>query len=183
MAKKTGEAAEAAKESAKAARDLAEMERQRMMTERRPELVAIFPGRRRSGSWEANIENKGPGAATKPRLFVRFMLPESNQDHEIALPQAIEPGRTEHKWLKVDPDTDRSYSIAIALCHYESAIPGQKAEAYHSVYVHHHPPKRGPMGFESWPTPGAHGYFPPERPIDQDLDHQQHLTICKVCNR
>ncbi|MCJ7796749.1 MAG: hypothetical protein MUQ56_08295 [Thermoleophilia bacterium] len=180
IAQKTGEAAgaakesaQAAKESAQASRELVELERQKMMLAQRPLIRLVrepaFPDY--SPLRGILLDNAGRGDAVNVTISTHYTSankPPVKGTHDIGV---IEASRKVRRDIQLPDQQWQDLDELIAVCHYQDNTDTREPRLYHSVFREQ---MRGKLL-------DSQRYFPPERPLDQDPDFAQYLSMCKVC--
>lgn len=140
IARRTGEAARAARESADAATGLVNLTRDQVLASQRPmlHLLVSLPGSGGSPDWTVRVKNIGPGAALCPELSGEFHGKSGRAAaliENVPLETIIEPGMdVSYEFRPSIGIPSASFERLVAICHYEDlfSIP-EHPRVYHSV--------------------------------------------------
>ena len=170
IARRTSQAAEAARDSAQAAKEA-------LLAGNRP-MLALEPSggvQVSAGSpdsrFDVVVNNIGTGAALYPELFVEVTGTEGSEKGDVfnrPRQSILEPNRPDAKYQFDAPhrlSREDALQRLLIVCHYQDLFGSEtQPRVYHSVY------EKRPHGKNEF------RYFRPEMPIPED-----YLRLCEIC--
>ncbi len=175
IAAKTGDAAQAAKQSAESAEKLVKVEQRKAMLASVPRLVLHHMGHDGTGVNLRISNTQGTGCARGLKCYARRASAFGNGLQQQpctvqGVPYELAAGK-QHD-AKVLMQLPAHQQGLVILCHYtdlHSTV--EEPRIYHSIYVH----PQGAVG------PPGDDYFPPERPMADNPEFREFVSLCKAC--